>query len=454
MLKHTTTIAAVLMLASAASQAQTSLAVYGQHEPHGKAAVAFIYDRTIGMWREQSPLTFHHNRYDHCYKGDNYHTVNPDAIIDQAKTKHLTVPDANCIMLSDLNNDGEITDNNPSGDAFFEHFGRGDKGDEKIPPYHVFWFDDNWLARYMAVAYARPLPNGLHDNGYPLRWRQMGGDNSYWSPYPDSSDPDRIALNGIYEINRGNFIGARTHWSTLKALSRATYVSADQRYAYPGIKETYHLALWAVLSERLLAASASFSERQDVLQHAMSLRSQLLSLQERTPPEQGGKRLGWRTSFEHGNTVMNTETTALSVLALGANAKWVLESGHPPLRAQAGNYFVRPHNALSAVVGLSSPGHMVYGPYWKLQAGTYDVDFSLRTPSNAGNLQLALVDVYDGTTRLASTVISTSAMPGNNEWLRHRLTASVTNPAANIEFRVYWYGNANLDVGSVRITKR
>lgn len=86
--------------------------------------------------------------------------------------------------------------------------------------------------------------------------------------------------------------------------------------------------------------------------------------------------------------------------------------------------------------------------------GIYDIDFSLRTPSNAGNVQLATLDVHDLTSMLASAVVSTSAMPGNNKWLRYRLTVSVTSPANSTEFRVYWHGNTNLDVGPVRIVKR
>lgn len=449
---YITTSAFVLMLAGAVSQAQTSLATYGQHYPHGRAAVAHLYNPANGTWREQSPLSYNYNFYDHCTPpNDPNHPFNKDKVIEDGAKWNVTAPDANCLILSDLNNSGEITDENPAGYAFHEHSGRGTGGNLNASPFYAFWFDDNWVARYMAAAYGRPLPTGLHDHGYRIRWRQVGGDNSHWSPYPANNHPDQIALNGIYEINRSNFYGALWNWTTLKNLSGGTYDSADQRYEYPNIHETYHLALWAILSERLLAASPDFDGREDVLQHAVSIRSNLLSMQERNT---AGGRLGWRSEFGKPESLINTETTALSVLALGANTNWVLEPGYTPLLKAAGNYFMRPHNALSAVVGLSSPGHMVYGPYWNLQPGIYDIDFSLRAPSNAGNMPLATVDVFDGSAILASAVVSTSTMPGNNEWLRYRLTVSVTNPTNSTEFRLYWHGNANLDVGPVRIVKR
>lgn len=441
--------ALVLMFASTVSQAQTSPAMYGQHNPHGNLGVAYLYGAN-GMWRELSPLNYSYNRYASCAVPN--HPLNENALIQDGANRNVTAPDANCLILGDVENNGEITDDTPSGFAFQEHSGHGANGNLTAPTFRAFWFDDNWLARYMATAYARPLPNGLHDNGYRIRWRQLGGDNSHWTPYLGNDHRDQVALNGIYEINNGNFAGALTHWTTLKNLSGMTYNSANQRYEYPSIGETYHLALWGILSERLLAASSTFPQRHDVLQHAVSIRSNILSMQERVTPT--GPRLGWRSEFNNPASLINTETTALSALALGANATWVLEPGYTPLLKDAGNYFMRPHHALSAVVGLSSPGYMVHGPSWNLQPGTYDVDFSLRTPVNNINVPLATVDVYDGSTLLASTVVPTANMPWNNEWLRQRLTVTVTNPTNSTEFRVYWHGNVNLDVGSIRIVKR
>jgi len=240
-------------------------------------------------------------------------------------------------------------------------------------------------------------------------------------------------------------------WGSISSVSGAAYNWVDQRYDYPQIRETYHLGLWAILSERLLAMNSRFWNKDWVLQHAMSARSHLLSLQER---DVAGKRLGWRTGIGDPATVINTETTAIAVLALGAKATWVLEPGHAPLQSAAGNYFLRPHNALSAVTSLSSPGHIVYGPYWELEPGTYSVEFSLRTPSSAGRYSLATLDVYDGSSILNAMPVTTAMMPGANQWRRFRLDVNVTNTSNSTEFRIFWHGQANLDVGPIRVLKR
>jgi hypothetical protein len=447
-------LAMTLVGMAATARAQISLAVYGQHYPHGQAAVRYIYGPE-GMWRDQQGLTYTTNRYPVCAASE--HPYDEHRLLIDAASSNMTAGDSTCVLLGDLNGNGQISDDAPSGYAFYEHSGHRTGGPPAEAPYRVFWFDDNWLARYMATAYGSTLPSGLHDHGQRIRWRQLGGDNTSWSMYPPSTYPDRLALNGIYEINAGRFSNALSYWTAVKDISHWTYNAADQRYDYPCLdptqpclSETYHLALWAILSERLLAASATFLARADVLQHAMSIRSHLLSQQVR----KDGLRLGWQSSLLNSNSLMNTETISVSVLALGANAHWVLEPGYSPLKKAPNNYFMRPHNALSAVVGLSTPGHIVYGPSWTLARGVYDVDFSLRTPSNSEATLLATLDVYDGTSILASRVIPTTATPGNNQWQRYQLTVHIDNSANSTECRVYWHGQTDLDVGPIRVTRQ
>ena len=242
-------------------------------------------------------------------------------------------------------------------------------------------------------------------------------------------------------------------WKTIKSFSRSTYNETDRRFDYALATDAiYHLGLWAILSERLLAARESFSMRDDVMQHAISLHSALLSLQEK---DMNGNRLGWRTGRDP-RALINTETTSIAVLALAASASWVLEPGHAPLRTAAGNYFLHPDNALSAIAGRSVPGYVVFGPYWTLSPGTYDVDFTLRTPSVRVDAALATLDVYNGANALASAVVDGRAVAPDNQWQRLRLTAEIsTDNAANaVEFRVFWHGYHDLDVGAVRVTKR
>jgi len=432
---------------SSPTYSQTSPAVYGQHFPQGWNAVSYIYGPS-GMWREQTNLFYGWNYYDGCASAS--HPANKPALIAMGAASNVTAPDADCLILGDINENSDIADDQPTGFAFHEHSGRGTHGNQLAAPFYQFWFDDNWLARYMASAYGREPPSGLHDNGARIRWRLLGGDNRYWTPRGDGRQPSEIALNGIYRINAGDFNGALADWRGIKGLSKSTYDIGNQRYDYPSIVETYHLGLWLILSERLLAARADFPGRNDVLQHAISMRSDLLSLQERSA---SGERLGWKSGISDPRTLINTETVAVSVLALGTNANWVLEPGYPPLTLPPGNYFVRPYGALSAVTGLSTPGFMVAGPSWTLAPGTYAVDFTLRTPANNVNAALATVEIYDGAAILASALIPSRSMPANNEWVRYRLITAVTNPGNRTEFRVYWHGNASLDVGSIRVTK-
>lgn len=377
------------------------------------------------------------------------------------------------MLLSDFNGNREISDDLPGGKAFHEHAGYGAHIENNrliLTKIHnaqyAFWFDDNWLARYVAIAYDKPHPIGLHDHCATVRFRQLAGDNRCWTPYPTNNYINQRALNGIYKINAGDFAGALAEWTYIKGRSQWQYVSANQRYEYdwnlqpctpvptdgcfpnPQEEPVYYYALWLILSERLLAARAVFPERNDVLQHAISIRSNLLSWQIRDV--QNGRH-GCRTDVHDPSSLINTETQSLVVLALGAEASYVFEPGLAPMVLGPGNYFIRPHNALSAVVGLSAVGHMTYGPNMSLPIGTYDVDFSLRVPNNVGG-PVATVDVLEGSTVLASRTLAASELPCCNQWARVRL--SVTTGTTTPKFRVYWHGGQNLDIGSVRVIRR
>ena len=180
----------------------------------------------------------------------------------------------------------------------------------------------------------------------------------------------------------------------------------------------------------------------------MSLHAALLALQEK---DADGNRLGWRTgTTEHA--LINTETTSVAVLALGANASWVLEPGHVPLRSAPGNY-THEHETLSAVAGQSVPGYIVFGPFWALEPGSYDVEFALRSPAARVESPLATIEVYDGSAVVAVKVIEGADAPIGNQWHRYRLAAEVGNASNLAEFRVFWHGAYDLDVGSIRVTQ-
>lgn len=421
---------------------------FGRHFPNGNDAVAYLYGPN-GTWREQTNVYYGWNFYKHCETPSHRH--DPQAMLRESAVSNSTAPDPNCILLGDLNNNGEIADDTIDGYAFHEHAGRGVRGEQTASPFYQFWFDDNWVARYVSEVYDRPRPSGLHDFGYPIRWRVIAGDNTRWRPYPASSPHiDQIALNGLFKLNAGDLAGALRDWNAIKNSSGAVYDATRGRYEYSFATEAlYHHALWAILSERLLAVRTVFAQRAEVLQHAMSLHAALLALQEK---DADGNRLGWRTgTTEHA--LINTETTSVAVLALGANASWVLEPGHVPLRSAPGNY-THEHEMLSAVAGQSVPGYIVFGPSWALEPGRYGVEFALRSPAARVESPLATIEVYDGSAVVAVKVIEGADAPIGNQWHRYRLAAEVGNASNLAEFRVFWHGAYDLDVGSIRVTQQ
>jgi hypothetical protein len=128
--------------------------------------------------------------------------------------------------------------------------------------------------------------------------------------------------------------------------------------------------------------------------------------------------LGWRTGIGNTGSLINTETTSVNTLALGVDCLYVFEAGRSPLFTSSSSYFLRPHNALSAVNGLSSPGAMTYGPYWNFAPGSYQAEFLLRAPLPSGTM--ATLDVYDantGTQLAQHAVVAADLTPGN-QWTR------------------------------------
>lgn len=442
--------AALLVVAfgGAVAYAQTSPARFGQHFPHGLDAVNYIYGPN-GMWRDQSGLQYVWKYYEQC--ATDRHPFARTMLIIEGSAQNMAAPDADCLILSDLNNDGELSDDRPAGFAFIEHSGRGVAGERTAPPFHQFWFDDNWLARYVAEAYNREHPIGLHDHGYTIRWRVLGGDNSHFTPYPPSPHVRDRGLNGIYRINAGEFAAAYAYWRTIRNGSGATYDATERRFVYPLIEETYELGLWGILSERLLAASANFRGRNEVLQHAVSIASELLARQERNA---GGQRLGWRTAPGNPLSLMNTETISIAVLALGANATFVFEPGHGPLSPANSSFIRGRHNVLSARLPDSTPGEMLIGPDQTLVPGTYAIDFTLRLPSGGrGDALVATVAVNDGAGELATARIGSGDLAANGDWLRYRVLTAINNPVNRMTFHVRWAGVFDLDVGPVRVIR-
>lgn len=99
-----------------------------------------------------------------------------------------------------------------------------------------------------------------------------------------------------------------------------------------------HLPLFLILTSHLIDANVTAAQRHELVQHWVSLRSNLLSLQER----QNGKRFSWVTHADRGcGRYMSMEGTATALLALGAGAVHVLEAGVAPLQMANNHYYLR-----------------------------------------------------------------------------------------------------------------
>ena len=405
---------------------------YGYHQPQGLNAVSYIYGEE-GTWRQYTGL-------ENIYGYYNVPQSEKDQLIAYANGNNpATCADPNGNILFNLPYESASV----SGTSFEEHNGRGVDGSVRAQPFSQFWFDDNFLARYMSVAYGALQPGGLFQTN--TRWQILGLNANGW-PQQSGSAPDQDALTGMYFIAVKQVASAYNQWNGVLGQASASYQSNSQQYAYPGLSQGYYLGLWKILTDFLIDAGVSGSNQATLFQHSISLRSAIISEQQ----IENGVAVGWITGRNDDTSLINTETTSISVLGLCANAKICLEAGLSPMSTPSG-YFYRPYNALSAVTGLSPVGYMVYGPYMKIPTGSYKADFFLRTPTLSS--LFVTLDVHDSNAQqvLGSSIVSGTQFAANNQWGRYSVGFTVSNPSNSMEFRVYWGGQVNMDVSAIRI---
>lgn len=405
---------------------------YGFHQPQGLAAVSYIYG-VQGTWRQYTGL-------ENIYGYYNVPQSEFDALVAYANgVNPATCADPNNNVLWNLPYESTTV----SGVSFEEHNGQGVDGTTRGQPFSQFWFGDNFLARYMSVAYGAPQPGGLFDAS--TRWQILGFNAGGW-PLQAGSAPDEDALTGMYYIATGDVGAAFSEWNGVLGQASAAYDGANQQYTYPGLSQEYYLGLWKILTDFLIDAGVGVDDQATLFQHSIALRSTILSEQQQS----NGAAIGWLTGRTDASSLINTETTSIAVLALCSNARICLEAGQGPMNTPSG-FFYRPYNALSAVAGLSPAGYMVYGPYMTIATGSYTADFFLRTPS-LGGLEVTLdVNDYGASQVLGSTVVSGSQFAGGNQWGRFSVGFTVSNPSNLMEFRVVWGGQEDLDVSAIRI---
>lgn len=431
---------------SPTTYAATALFSYGRHFPNGNGAVNYIYGSS-GTWQDMTNVHYVYNYYSQY--ATTAHPYNKSALIAAANnraTAQYTCRDANGHLLLDFNHDGEI-DVSGGGYAFFEHNARGAGNATYGNPFSNFWFDDNWLARYMSVAYGQPQPYGLSTYSDFTRWQIIGGDTSNWTPYGENYY-DTLALDGLYYLAGGSYSTALARWNTMLSNSGYTYDGSNQRYTYPNITENYHMGLFLILTNKLiLSGDFSGTTLNSLIQHSVSLRSIVNSNQEQS----GTSYYGWISSIGSSTAVINTKSIATNVLELGAGGLYAYGAGYSPLSMNSNGYFVRSYSALSAVKGLSSAGYMTYGPYQTYATGSYTVDFYLRAPGPTGTM--AFLDVRDANAGsiLAQTSVAASSINTGNAWTRVSLSFTVSNSSNSLEFRTYWYGTANMDIAYIQV---
>lgn len=429
--------------------------LWGMHMPQGTAAVAYIFG-TEGTFRMACcPLDYQWNYYPDA--ATPAHPYDRDALVAYAATHCMTCLDANKHLLYG-NSSGELVTHNGTW-SFHEHNGRGVGGRAQSKPFLQFWFDDNSLAQFMSRAYGRPMPGGLWMPSDFTRWQIVGGDTAHWTPYPQSTCIDLIALNGLFLLAQGDTTGASALFDRCVSVAQPSWDGAMQRFVYGNLDESYKVGLMMMLGGQLLASAAPAASSWDsTVQHLMSLRSNLLSRQEVSPTS--GDWLGWRTNWSNQGSLINTETVSCAVLGLGSGANLAFEAGRAPLRTcDECSFFMRPHNALSAVVSLSKPGYLVWGvtvgPSQLRPGRTGRLRVYARSPSPRGSAGILLtLDVYDqtsGRTVASSGGLTADALWGPNEWtpLELRFAGPAGASTYALEFRAYWNGGGNLDIGQV-----
>jgi len=414
---------------------------YGMHFPRGTAAVDYAYDV---HWQHLYPANYKWNYYDFCKTPT--HPYDMNALVTAADgTTHFTARDANCHLLLDFSKIYELatTDGKYS---FIEHAGIGVNGTQRGRPFSIHWYDDNWLANYMSIAYSRPQPYGLVDYGDFTRWRAIGGDTTAWKPYSEDFT-DTLALDSLFYIASNDPQSAMVSFIKIITNGQHTYDPDNQRYVYANINENYHYGL-VLISAWILLENGNYAPdvANILLQHAISVRSNILSFQE----VKDGKYIGWVTGTRDPGTLINIESIAACVLGLGANAYHTFEVGQAPLSYDtSSSYFYRPHNVLSAVTGLSKAGFMSHGPYLKYAPQTWTVKFYVRTPSNS-KLPAMTFDVVSNGDVIAEMDVSGDQLNSNNEWSVFSLSFTLAEEA-ELEFRSYWHGNMNVDMSIIRV---
>jgi len=294
---------------------------YGIDIPNGLSAVKYIYGPE-GTWKHIDRLHYGYNYYKACADAHR-HPYNRLELIQEANgSKAYTAGDGNCHLL--FHTTSNEIQYNVNAYAFEEHNGRGADGKTLGNPFSNFWYDDNWLARYMSTAYSKPMPAGLTYYAGFIRWKIIGGDIEKWIVYHnDEKAVDLLALNGLYYLLINEPFNAFLKFNTIISLSGSKYNNTTKQYDFSNMHDVYYYGLALILVTKLIDyAKLPQNVHNALIPYALSLRSHLLLLQQK----KNGYLISWLSGDDPDNLI-NTETTASSVLGLSTDSLYTFEIG-------------------------------------------------------------------------------------------------------------------------------
>ncbi len=116
--------------------------------------------------------------------------------------------------------------------------------------------------------------------------------------------------------------------------------------------------------------------------------------------------------------------------------------------------------AMGTMLGTGDlSGHLTFGPYWRVSAGSYRLELKYRydpgEESDAPEHTVAYLDVVVG--RTADTTLRkqplTPSPPNSDEFITEEFTIELEQPYDNLQLRTYFGGRGELEIGHVKITK-
>jgi len=493
--------------------------VHGQHFPHGFQAVEYVYG-SEGTWKRIGEVRYDSNLFrEHA---SDAHPLDPEKLEDACSRHQHTCCDLDGNVMFDPGRLGKVQQCcGGTAFAFHEHCGlvcSGKKGRMRL----LFNFDDNVLGHCVSQIYSKPAPSGLDAsdanamNQTFCRWQAVvnGSPKSPVSAYltgawfsrvealwKNNSKIQQTALKGLYHVINGSLSEGFLAWQWLRDHSGAEYDGSMYHFVYKRLVRTSDVALFKILTAALLAADLGtpsiFSEdaRQLLVDHVVALRVVLLhSVVEtawmgpspnkrvnynggmRAAQTRGGMKRwasGWAESTDGlgGSGYVDSGSTFLAILALGACCSMVFEPGISPLLWDDKGYILRHHVLSASSLKNNMPGLMVAGPFWNFPPGHYRVDYYLRaraphhTPTSTNDkMTLPSGDVCTLEVRdagqcvgddggvLCSRVLQPGDFGAGNHWSRLSCQLVLTNPLNALDFRVEWHGNASLDIASLSIS--